>query len=748
MAGIKISELPEASCVVGDELVAIVQDSCTKFVAASAIGATGDSTITSVIAGCGLQGGGSYGAVTINMDANCFNKYNGTTSTVRSTSACWDSAYTTVQSNSGNWDQSACAGLNCVGDIEGICVGSGIAGGGSSGTVNLCIDAVCSAAWNGTTTTVAANSASWAGGGGGITGFDSGGDGITIDDSDTASVVVDVDSTVVRTTGTQTVGGCKNFTGSILSAGTDLHSLFGGGGGGVDAGTACKLTKYNAAGSNIEDSNITDTGTLVCIESDTDIVGNVTIGGENDPHTMDATVTNAAIIGGADGTITNSAEYSVVVGGASNKSCSACSVTVGGMSNETNANFSVTLGGSLNKTCGAGIQGVAIGGCTNIVKHASSVIAGGTDMTSVSADMLHTNSLQITNLPDTDPGVSGVIYQSSGSVKVADDSVTVSDVAGTASTFGSSVLYFSSDATTYGPVSASVQGSYYKPVAGNSTDELSVAFYSDAAEIEIKIERSSSSIQFYVDDVPVHEFAVAGYSNRLLKLSHSTAKVRKYEIRGKSYGFGGVYTNTSSSDYQVWPYETRRERPLLLVMTDSYGTAANSVYGVSFVEKLADLLDMDLYSDSLNSSGWSSTGSSATTDRADNQILLSRTPAVILACLGYNDKSSPNQTNIEAGINNWHSTVTGTFGSAAVMLASPWTPVGVETNLTTVSGYIQGRATALGADFIDINGVVTANNQAAYTSNDNTHPNAAGHDYLARRLQALMLRTGNVPSTY
>ena len=221
MAGIKISELPEASCVVGDELVAIVQDSCTKFVAASAIGATGDSTITSVIAGCGLQGGGSYGAVTINMDANCFNKYNGTTSTVRSTSACWDSAYTTVQSNSGNWDQSACAGLNCVGDIEGICVGSGIAGGGSSGTVNLCIDAVCSAAWNGTTTTVAANSASWAGGtgGGGITGFDSGGDGITIDDSDTTAVVVDVDSTVVRTTGTQTVGGCKNFTGSILSAG-------------------------------------------------------------------------------------------------------------------------------------------------------------------------------------------------------------------------------------------------------------------------------------------------------------------------------------------------------------------------------------------------------------------------------------------------------------------------------------------------------------------------------------------------
>ena len=157
---------------------------------------------------------------------------------------------------------------------------------------------------------------------------------------------------------------------------------------------------------------------------------------------------------------------------------------------------------------------------------------------------------------------------------------------------------------------------------------------------------------------------------------------------------------------------------------------------------------MDLHSDSLNSSGWSSTGTSATTARADNQVALTRDPDVILACLGYNDKSSPNQTNIEAGINDWHSTVTGTFTSANIMLASPWTPIGVETNMTTVSGYISGRATALGADFIDINGVVTANNKAVYTSGDNTHPSAAGHDYLARRKQALMLRTGNVPTTY
>ena len=541
MAGIKISELPEASCITGNELVPIVQGSCTKFVSASAIGGTVAGNITGITTGSGLVGGGTSGSINIAMDNNCFDAFNGANTTLAAASANWDS----------------------------------------------------------TTTTVAANSASWSGGG---SSFD-------------------------------------------------------------------------------QDLNTTDSPEFVALSAQGAIFDTPTVG----------------------------SQYALEV--------------------QTNGarNFSIDgYGSAESKTILPRSADTFNLGASN--KRWSGVYTGDLDAT---GDILSAG-VNIDTLFDTDSA----------------EVVTVADVSGTSSTFGSSVLYFSADAVTYGPVEASVQGNYYKPTSGNATDELSVAFYSDADEIEIKIERSQSSIQFYVDDVPVHEFAVAGYSNRLLKLSHSTAKVRKYEIRGKSYGFGGVYTNTSSSDYQVWPYETRRERPLLLVMTDSYGTAVNSTYGVSFVEKLADLLDMDLHSDSLNSSGWSSTGSSATTDRADNQVLLTRTPAVILACLGYNDKSSPNQTNIEAGINNWHSTVTGTFGSAAVMLASPWTPVGTEANITTVSGYISGRATALGADFIDINGVVTASNQAAYTSDDSTHPSAAGHDYLARRIQALMLRTNNVPTTY
>ena len=60
-------------------------------------------------------------------------------------------------------DQSACAGLNCVGDITGVSVTNGIAGGGTTGSVSLCVD-----------------------------------------------------STVVRTTGNQVIGGTKHFSSTVI----------------------------------------------------------------------------------------------------------------------------------------------------------------------------------------------------------------------------------------------------------------------------------------------------------------------------------------------------------------------------------------------------------------------------------------------------------------------------------------------------------------------------------------------------
>ena len=432
MAGIKISELPEASCILGNELVAIVQESCTKFVSASAIGSTGSDNITGITTGCGLVGGGSAGSINIAMDNNCFDAFDGAHTTLAATSACWDGNYTTVQSNSGSWDQSACPGLNCVGMVECLAGSASVCVVDVANNFSIEVHPTCNTAWNGTTTTVAANSASWVGGTGDITaviagtllsgGATSGDATLGIDSGALSyldqSACAGLNCVGDLTTSTnQTICGNKCFFGNILSAGVNLDQLFGSGGT-VLCGTNDTIAVFNAAGNNIEDSNITDNGTVVAIGIDTTITGDLMTGGS---HTMGIDTNSAAIVGGASNEIQGTACCGAVIGGGSNKACTQGSVTIGGMMNETNACFSSTIGGALNKTCGSGTQSVVLGGCTNIAKHDSTVLAGGTNMTSVSGCMLHAKTLWLDSctLPGSDPGVPGVVWNDNGTLKIS-----------------------------------------------------------------------------------------------------------------------------------------------------------------------------------------------------------------------------------------------------------------------------------------------------------------------------------------
>ncbi len=61
--------------------------------------------------------------------------------------------------------------------------------------------------------------------------------------------------------------------GQILSAGSELHSLFSGGG--VDSGTACKLAKYNSAGTNVEDSILTETSSRITVTGNLSATGTI-----------------------------------------------------------------------------------------------------------------------------------------------------------------------------------------------------------------------------------------------------------------------------------------------------------------------------------------------------------------------------------------------------------------------------------------------------------------------------------------
>jgi len=126
MAGIKISELPEASTLTGSELVAIVQDNCTKYVCTCDIGATSSSDIVGIITGCGLVGGGTSGTVCVAIDNNCFDSFKDTT--------------TTVDSFSASWDQSTCAGIACTGDVN--TTGTQTIGGSKTFTSTICAPAI------------------------------------------------------------------------------------------------------------------------------------------------------------------------------------------------------------------------------------------------------------------------------------------------------------------------------------------------------------------------------------------------------------------------------------------------------------------------------------------------------------------------------------------------------------------------------------------------------------------------------
>jgi len=365
MAGIKISELPEASALAGNEIVAIVQDNCTKFVSASAIGGTVSNDIAGIITGCGLVGGGTSGTICVAIDNNCFDSFVNTT--------------TTVEAFSGSWDQSTCAGLACTGTL----VASDISG------LTCCQGTV-----------IASD----------IAGLDQ-----------SACPGIDCVGTVVASD----ISSFTTCTGTVVSG--DLTGLDQSACAGIDCvgtlvagninGTDDVVAKFNAAGDSVEDSCITDTGTLVTVSIDTQVTGDLITGGSG--HSVTTSTNDTAIIGGASNTIGGTACCGVVVGGGSNQTTAQGSVTIGGAFNCTTAKWSSTIAGALNKVCGAGEQAVVLGGCTNIAKHNSAVLAGGTNMTSVSGCMLHTDSLYIKNLPVSDPLLAGVIWSDGGTLKVS-----------------------------------------------------------------------------------------------------------------------------------------------------------------------------------------------------------------------------------------------------------------------------------------------------------------------------------------
>ena len=108
----------------------------------------------------------------------------------------------------------------------------------------------------------------------------------------------------------------------------------------------------------------------------------------------------------------------LIVGNCNIAGCSGAAV-VGGCQNVSYGRSSFIGGGQNNTICGSGSTGSIVGGCNNVVCHGCSAIIGGTCTTSVSANMLHVNRLYASDLPTSDPGVAGVVWNCNGALKIS-----------------------------------------------------------------------------------------------------------------------------------------------------------------------------------------------------------------------------------------------------------------------------------------------------------------------------------------
>ena len=138
---------------------------------------------------------------------------------------------------------------------------------------------------------------------------------------------------------------------------------------------------------------------------------------ENQENCFQATNCFTKIQAGFSNTACGS--YAGVIGGYYNDAHGGGSAVAGGNNNDTYANFSFIGGGDDNSMCGTAVESAIIGGNNNYISHCRAAIAGGTNITSVSGEMLHAQSLYLKTLPTSNPGVCGVVWNDGGTLKIS-----------------------------------------------------------------------------------------------------------------------------------------------------------------------------------------------------------------------------------------------------------------------------------------------------------------------------------------
>lgn len=285
--------------------------------------------------------------------------------------------------------------------------------------------------------------------------------------------------------------------------------------------------------------------------------------------------------------------------------------------------------------------------------------------------------------------------------------------------------------------------------AANPSRYFAWQIETDSSQVEFLLANYNTVIDIFVDgnlvQGPAFQTTASG-SGRTIRLDWSAdstpRRMRNVQLCGFNLLFGGCWIEPTAS---VWFPASRDRRRLMAFLGDSYtqSTGAPSA-SRTYAAAIAEMLGFDLYADGIGSTGWLSSGGNVPAARVATNIgALTRAPDTIVTALGYNDNGADaaGLATLQAQYDATIAALRTAWPAARLVTLGPWTPIGPTAGLTNVRNALLARAAANGIPFIDVEGIITAANKAIYTGTDNVHPNAAGHQYLGRRIAPLLAPT-------
>lgn len=402
---------------------------------------------------------------------------------------------------------------------------------------------------------------------------------------------------------------------------------------------------------------------------------------------------------------------------------------------------------TLSLAKGSGVSAVAIAsGGSGYAAGDQITVAGGTASTAAVLQVVAVSGGAITGVAVARPGV----YSANPGNPVSQASTTGS---GTGATFtltlnggvGSTindVQRYTVSATDarirfvgVGPANQASSGYY-----GNGNVNGVACWFewsTDAASFDVRLLGLNSGVMLYVDGVRVNNAGAGTDASGSAYVWTVTGdgKPHSYKLWGINMAFGGLNLPGGAT---VWaPPESRR--PFAWCLGDSYAFGTNATHtSMAGINQMGDLLGIEVLASGIGGSGWNSASPNDPVNRVATQLaVLTRTPDIVFLDMGYND-SGGNMTTLASRFDATVAAVRAAVPKAVIIAFGPATPIGQDTNLTTVKTTIAGRCNANGVTFIDVSAFVTGSNKPIYTGGDNTHPTQAGYDYIAaRRAQVL-----------